>query len=139
MASLLKIKFFDNTEEKAFRGGATLDGSLKNFKKFLRKCEAKWQYATVFDKGALHCHFHPTKGTEELDRETYSQALKTDRVNLYIIFTYKHKLETGSHAAKPIYNSSISEMPGYFNSTVDKILAYQNDKIIATFKDGKYI
>lgn len=136
---LLRVKFFDNQEEKPFRGSKTLEQSLKNFKIFLKKCADKWEYAVVYKDGSIHCYFHKNKGIQELDKQQYTNELKESQINLYLVYKLEHKLRTGNHNGKSIFNSSIEDVKGLFTNEVEKILVYQNNKVISTYQDGKFI
>lgn len=139
MATLLKVKFYDKPESNAFKGTKTLENSLRNFKKFLQKCSQKWEYATIHHNGNLIHYLHANKGVDLLTKEEYLKELDDDRINLYIVPTYAHKMATGSHSATTIKNASMQDVPNYFNHSVQKILVYQNNRIIATYENGKYL
>lgn len=137
--TLLRVKFFDNQEEKPFIGVKTIEESLRRFKIFLGKCTDKWEYATVYSNGTLYCYFHKNKGVEELDKQQYIKEFKQSQINLYIVYKFEYKKRTGNNSGKSIFNSSIEDVKSLFNSDVEKILVYQNNQIISTYQDGKFI
>lgn len=136
---LLRVKFFDNQEEKPFYGSKTIERSLKSFKVFLKKCQDKWEYAVVYKDGSIHCYFHKNKDIQELDKQQYTNELKESQINLYLVYKLEHKLRTGNHQGKSIFNSSIEDVKSLFTNEVEKILVYQNNKVISTYQDGKFI
>lgn len=136
---LLQIKFFDNENFKPFRGSKTLEQSLKSFKVFLKKCTDRWEYAIVYQNGSLYCYFHKNKGTDELDKQQYVKELKESQINLYIVYKLDYKLRTGNHSGTTVQNASMDDVKGLYNNDVEKILVYQNDKVISTYQDGRFI
>lgn len=137
--TLLRIKFFDNEEEKPFRGSKNLEQTLRSFKAFLKKCATKWEYAIMYKDGNIYCYFHKSEDTNELNKEQYIKCLRETQINLYVVYTLDYKRRVGSDKAKTILNSSIEDVKSLYNQDVEKILVYQNGKITATYKDGRFI
>lgn len=136
---LLRVKFFDNTEEKPFLGSKTIEKSLRSFKIFLNKCASKWEYAIAYKDGSIYCYFHKNKGTEELDKQQYNNELQQSQINLYIVYNLDYKRRVGSDKGKPLFNMSIDDVKSLYTQDVEKILVYQNKKVVATYQDGKFI
>lgn len=136
---LLRVKFFDNQEQKPFYGSRTIEQSLKSFKVFLKKCQDKWEYAVAYQNGSIHCYFHKNKGTDELDKEQYFKEIQESRINLYIVYKLEYKLRTGNHSGTTVLNSSIDDVKALYTNDVEKILVYQNNRVISIYKDGKFI
>lgn len=136
---LLRVKFFDNTEEKPFLGSKTIEKSLRSFKIFLNKCADKWEYAIVYKDGIIHSYFHKNKGTEEIDKQQYIKELQESQINLFIVYTLDYKRRVGSDKGKSIFNASIDDVKPLYTNDVEKILVYKNKAVIATYENGRFI
>lgn len=139
MGVLLKIKFYNNSDQIPFRGAKTFGGSINNFEKLLKKHQGRWDYAIVYQDGAISHYYHHSTGVNSIDKETYAQQLKETRVNLYIIPTQAYKHRTGIDRGKTICGASIEDMPQYDTADTLKIQAYVNNKLVATYQNGQYL
>lgn len=138
---LLRIKYFDNEEVKPMKGAKkTLESCLISYEKHLDKNSGAWAWAIAYDQGTIYCYYHYSTGTQQLDDKGYKKALKDSSYNLYLVYSYEHKLKTGNHKGQTIRNASISEMPKYSNIPgVEKVEAYKGSKLIKTYQDGRFL
>lgn len=133
----LIVKYKNNNNTNPFKNRGDQEARLKKFEQMLDKNVGLWEYALFYRNGQLLHYYHPATGTERLSKQQYLEQLHKSNVNLYIVFKISYRLATGSDQGKTIPNSSIDQMPHYYNKNVLKIIAYQNNKPIATYQAGK--
>lgn len=139
MTFLLVTKYNNNEGKARLRGISTFDGSVTNFEKNLEKNKGAWEYAFMCKDGQiLHYYWHSSH-LERLDNKKYIKQLNATRVNLYIVYTYAYKERTGNKKGDTIFDSSIEEMPNYYNADVSKVMAYLDNKLISTYQHGQYL
>ena len=139
MGLLLRTKYYNNSNEIPLRGSATKEGSIRNFKKNLKKNLGTWEYAIIYHDGVKIQYYHESTGVNPIDRKTYIEQLNKTRINLYIVPTQDYKDRTGQQRFKPVYGAAIEEMPNYDNDDVLKVIAYLDNKKIKTYQDGKFL
>ncbi len=130
---LLKIKFFDQSDAKPFKGGAH---HTKKFERLLKKTLTKWHWATIYGHGPhspiLH-YYHNSMGLNQLNKKQFLQALNSEQINLYIVYTPDEKKRRGSESGQSIPNKSLEAMASYYTKGVSKVMAYQNNELIQTY------
>lgn len=134
---LLKIKFQDKIQAKPFKGG---HNHTPKFERLLKKTQGQWTWATIYASGKnaeiLH-YYHFSKGLERLNLNQYKEALKGEKVNLYIIFNKEGKQQRGTEKGQTILNSTLEQMDNFINKNVLKIQAYKNNLLIKTIHNER--
>ncbi|WP_299368358.1 hypothetical protein [Winogradskyella sp.] len=131
MPSLLRIKFSDQIKANAFKGGKTLEASMKNFNRLLKK--PNWDWAVVHHNGEKVHYFHSSKGAAPLTKEEFAACY----TSIYVVFTYEAKKRKGSDKGESHYGVQVQDIPNYLTDEVEKIIVYQNGKVIDTITQAK--
>lgn len=105
---------------------------------FLQQKHFEW--AVLYDNktGKILAYYHPTTGTEQLDKETYYKALGRTSVKLYLIYTSAYKRRTGRTKGLSVPIESLKDVPQYWNQDIERIMVYQNGKHTQNFIKGQF-
>jgi hypothetical protein len=105
---------------------------------FLQQKHFEW--AVLYDNktGKIIAYYHPTTGTEQLDKETYYKALGKASLKLYLIYNSAYKRRTGRTKGLSMPIESLKDVAQYWNQDVERIMVYQNGKHTQNFIKGQF-
>ena len=105
---------------------------------FLQQKPFEW--AVLYDNktGKILAYYHPTTGTEQLDKTRYYKALGRSSLKLYLIYTAAYRRRTGRTKGLSISIDSIEEVAQYWNQDVERIMVYQNGQHTHNFIKGQF-
>lgn len=105
---------------------------------FLRGKNYEW--AVLYDnktKKVQH-YYHPTRNTQQLDKQDYFKALGKASLKLYIIYNAAYKLRTGRTKGLSMPLKDLSEVAQYWNADIERIMIYKNGQHTQNFIKGQF-
>jgi hypothetical protein len=105
---------------------------------FLQQKNFEW--AVLYDNKTrkIIAYYHPTTGTEQLDKEKYYKALGKASIKLYLIYNSAYKLRTGRTKGLSMPIESLEDVAQYWNQDIERIMVYQNGKHTHNFIKGQF-
>jgi hypothetical protein len=112
-----------------------LNKCVPRIERWLKGTGDTWKYALLKDQaGMILSYYHPSNGTNAIDKETYTKLFKKESFTLYIIPSkaYKRANDNPKPVSKRVY--SLDDVSAFYKKEdVLRIDVYQKGKVINSF------
>jgi len=99
-----------------------------------------YEWAILYDNktASIIHYYHPTRNTQQLNKNEYSKAIGKTALKLYLIYNAAYKMKTGRTKGLSVPIKELTEVEQYWNTDIERIMIYQNGQHSHNFIKGQF-